>query len=62
MDQLLKLLDKHINQEALAKDLALVYVLPMIEKAVEGVDIIPGTDIDQAVIKQVVEFIKAQVK
>jgi len=62
MEALLKILDKHIDQEALAKDLAIVYVLPMIEKAVEGIDVIPGTDLDQLAIQKVIEFIKAQVK
>lgn len=56
----LEILDKNVNQEQLAKDLGAELVLPFIEEKLAGVDVIPGTDIDNKVIAEVVEFIKKQ--
>lgn len=60
--KLLEILDKNINQEQLAKDLAVEYVKPYLEelkmKVVSGVvDIVPGTDIDSAIIVKVLDLI-----
>jgi hypothetical protein len=58
MKQLLALLDKHVNQEALAKDIVKMLVLPWIEEKLKGVDIIPGTELDQLAVESFLKFLK----
>lgn len=60
--KLLAILDKNVNQEQLAKDLAVELVLPFIKEKIATVDLIPGTDLDAMAIKAVLEFLEAQVK
>lgn len=59
--KLLAVLDKHINQEALLKDLAIMYVMPVIREKIVGLDLIPGTEIDNDVIKKVVDYLESLV-
>jgi hypothetical protein len=56
------ILDKHINQEALLKELAVEYVMPMIEEKIAGLDIIPGTDLDKEMIAKAIVALKELVK
>jgi hypothetical protein len=58
MKQFIALLDKHVNQEALAKDLVKALVLPWIEEKLKGVDIIPGTELDQLAVDSFLKFLK----
>jgi hypothetical protein len=58
MKQLLALLDKHVNQEELAKDVVKMLVLPWIEEKLKGVDIIPGTNLDQIAVEAFLKFLK----
>jgi hypothetical protein len=58
----MEILDKNINQEQLAKDLAAELVLPFIKEKLANVDLIPGTELDQVAIKAFLEFLEAQVK
>ena len=60
--KLMEILDKNINQEQLAKDLAAELVLPFIKEKLANVDLIPGTELDQVAIKAFLEFLEAQVK
>lgn len=57
----LEILDKNVNQEQLVKDLAAELVLPFIEEKLAGVDLIPGTDIDNKMIAEVIAFIKSKI-
>lgn len=58
MKQLLMLLDKHVNQEELAKDIVKMLVLPWVEEKLKGVDIIPGTNLDQLAVDAFLKFLK----
>jgi hypothetical protein len=60
--KLLAILDKNVNQEQLAKDLAVELVLPYIKAKIAGVDLIPGTELDALAIKAVLDYLEAQVK
>ena len=55
------ILDKHINQEALLKELAVEFVLPKLEEKIAGLDIIPGTDLDKELILKALNALKAMV-
>lgn len=57
----LEILDKNVNQEQLVKDLASELVLPFLEEKVAGLDLIPGTDIDNKAIAEVMAFLKTKV-
>ena len=59
--KLVEVLDKHINQEALLKDLAVMYVMPILREKVAGIDIIPGTTIDNEAIKLVMDYLEGLV-
>ncbi len=59
---LLAILDKNVNQEQLLKDLGVEFVLPFVEEKLANLDIIPNTDIDNEMIKKVIEFLKEQLK
>lgn len=57
----MEILDKNVNQEQLMKDLVLEYVMPYLEEKIAGIDLIPGTDIDNNMIAEVIAFVKKQV-
>lgn len=59
--KVLAILDKNVNQEQLAKDLAIELVLPYVKEKLAGVDLIPGTELDAIAIKAFIEFLEAQV-
>lgn len=56
--RLVEIVDKNVDQQQLLKDLGKELVLPFIEEKLSKLDIIPGTTIDNEIIKKVVEFIK----
>lgn len=56
------ILDKHINQEALLKELAVEFVLPKLEEKIVGLDIIPGTDLDKELLMKALAAFKEMVK
>lgn len=58
MKQLLSLLDKHVDQEALAKDIVKLLVLPWVEEKLKSVDIIPGTELDQLAVESFLKFLR----
>ena len=60
--KLIELIDKHVNQEALAKDLLIEYVIPVVEEKLKAIDPIAGTQIDNEVIAKIIDFLKAQAK
>lgn len=60
--KLLEILDKNVNQEQLLKDLGKEFVLPVVERELVGIDLIPGTDIDNKIIMEVVNFLKKQLE
>ena len=57
----IEILDKHVDQAALMKDLGKEIVLPLVKEKLLAIDVIPGTDIDQKVIQKIVEYLEAQV-
>lgn len=64
--KILEILDKHVNQEAFAKEVVGVYVMPWLDgtkaKLESGeIDLIPGTDLDKHVLLTAIEFLKKQV-
>ncbi len=61
MSKFVEILDRHVDQEALLKDLANEYVLPMIEEKLANLDLIPGTDLDKDIILKVIAAIKGLV-
>lgn len=60
--KLLEILDKNIDQGQLLKDLGKEFVLPIVERELSGIDLIPGTDIDNKIIMEVVNFLKKQLE
>ena len=57
-----EILDKHINQEALLKELAIEFVLPKFEEKIAGLDIVPGTDLDKELLLKALNAFKELVK
>lgn len=57
LQKLLLIIDKHVNQEALAKELLREFVLPIVEKELSElkIDIIPGTTLDEALMKSAID-------
>lgn len=60
--KLIQILDKNINQEQLAKDLAVEYVVPYLKEKIAGIDIVPGTDLDKVVLAKALDAIEQLVK
>jgi hypothetical protein len=58
---LVQILDKHIDQEGLAKDLLKKYAMQWVEGKLAGMDPIPGTTLDNEAIAKIVAYLKAQV-
>lgn len=54
----LAILDKHIAQEALLVEMGKELLLPELKKALDGVDLIPGTDLDQVAIQAFLKFVE----
>lgn len=59
--RLIEIFDKNINQEQLAKDLAVEFVLPFLKEKLSNVDIVPGTDLDKELIKKALDALEAVV-
>jgi hypothetical protein len=59
--RLLEIIDKNVDEKQLAKDLGAELILPFVKEKLGKLDIIPGTDIDNKVIAQVIEFLEKQV-
>lgn len=57
----IEILDKHVDQEGLVKELAVELVLPFLEAQVAKIDIIPGTDLDQKALAAALEALKKMV-
>lgn len=60
--KLIEILDKNINQEQLAKDLAVEFVLPFLKEKIAGIDLVPGTDLDKKIIMKALNALEAMVK
>ena len=63
----LAILDKNINQEGLALDLAVEYLKPSLEaikaKVISGeIDLIPGTDLEKPVVLGALETLLLKIK
>ena len=56
--KVLEILDKNVNQEQLLKDLGAELVLPLVKDKLLAVDLIPGTTIDNEILKKVVEYLE----
>lgn len=59
--KLVEILDKHVNQEALMKELAVEILLPFLEAEVMKIDIIKGTDLDQKAMLAALDALKKMV-
>lgn len=65
--KLLAILDKNINQEGLALDLAIEYIKPSLEtlkaKVISGeIDLIPGTDLEKPIVLGALETLLSKIK
>lgn len=60
--KLIEILDKNINQEQLAKDLAMEFLLPFLKEKIASIDLVKGTDLDKELLLKAMDAIEKMVK